>query len=505
MFIAREELELTSEEANGCFGRPFSLGDDYSLCALFRAVVINHEENPKAEDMLVKRNYHDHASEVADYFIGNDLIPLRIIHFGGSLDDARTGIKQTIDAINEVNNGNMPHWVTFDGESTNGTPLYLNKYLSQFAKTLVYIAPDKKAIILLFDAKASDEAKQSLAQAFGSMLWAIMPWYYPEKDEETIAFFKKLSVEKKQTQASLDRAINALKEYVKKAAEKVNLRDLKLHSLLDGIADKARQNQIASLESQYEDKANRIRRYMEELDQLYESIETVKLTLNGLKNMPAKQDDYIFNFFHTHRNITVIGFDSTGESLKYGVTDTLEFYDHDELAKLFDNEDGWVRRFYSENDICYFKELLLNQRGIVKINAVFQLRDMRFVRPIRGETIDRSALPNQHIYQYGCNGGNDKYYAGYADSGDWDLGVEQSISATKNWAVGDSLVSQRMLEWIVRSSTQFIYVSDGSPIERVTPEMKLVSFNEFKTLVDNKIKEEQSANEEAPAEGENNG
>ena len=54
-----------------------------------------------------------------------------------------------------------------------------------------------------------------------------------------------------------------------------------------------------------------------------------------------------------------------------------------------------------------------------------------------------------------------------------------------------------MFRWIGNNETvPCIYVSDGSPIERVTDDMKLVTFAEFKKIVDGAKAREAKESEE---------
>ena len=80
-------------------------------------------------------------------------------------------------------------------------------------------------------------------------------------------------------------------------------------------------------------------------------------------------------------------------------------------------------------------------------------------------------LPHPHIYFYHCAGGNDQYYSKYADSGEWQLAIEQAIGATKNLNFGDSTVVGRMIRWLdSHRNVRCIKLADSD---------KIVSVNEF--------------------------
>ena len=134
----------------------------------------------------------------------------------------------------------------------------------------------------------------------------------------------------------------------------------------------------------------------------------------------------------------------------------------------------------------------MERRGIIRIHAVFLLESFKMINPLRHGTFLSDSMPNPHIYYHACSGGNETYYYRYAESGDWDLAIEQAIAATKNLNWGDSIVSEEMVEWLFdNGDTPCIYVNDDySPIEKVTKEMKLISFRDFMEAITAKEGEE---------------
>ena len=472
MQILNGSTLLTNTEANDIFGSVTSFDGDSSLTAFFRAITINHNEGKPLDEIVQKAYvYKNKASDNGDveYLMKNVNYPMAIIE----ITDNFTSIDPHVDG-----------WVTYDS-----SPFYLNRYLSQTVRTKVYANVEKQRVIALVDKRVT----HVWVQAFESMLWGVLPWYYPSKSDEIIAFFKSLSIGNKEV--SEEDAKRILIKYVNDAAAKLNFRDMRLHKLLDGIADVARQSQIAAQKSNVEQTSRNIENYMRELEKLYGQLEQYTTLLNSLENQEPNKDNSVFSFFNSHKNTSVISV--VGDTIKYGVDDTLEFYDEDEAKKLLDNRNGWAVRNFSESLLKYIKAILLEKRGILRVSATFMLTNMSIVSPRKGEYPVNDSMPNPHIYFHACSGGNGQYYSKYAKSGDWDLGVEQSISATKNWSVGDSTVGNEMFRWIGNNETvPCIYVSDGSPIERVTDDMKLVTFAEFKKIVDGAKAREAKESEE---------
>ena len=141
---------------------------------------------------------------------------------------------------------------------------------------------------------------------------------------------------------------------------------------------------------------------------------------------------------------------------------------------------------YDENTRKGLKAIFADHKGVIRVNAVFDLQQFKLVTPRQNEAFVAEAMPNPHIYFYGCSGGNDQYYSQYAENGDWDLGIEQAISATKNLAWGDRAVCTRMINWL-RNNDAYpcIYVAEKlQPIDRVTKEMKLVTFQDFLRMIE---------------------
>lgn len=90
-------------------------------------------------------------------------------------------------------------------------------------------------------------------------------------------------------------------------------------------------------------------------------------------------------------------------------------------------------------------------------------------------------MPHPHIYFYRCAGGNDQYYSKYADSGEWQLAIEQAIGATKNLNFGDSTVMGEMIEWLDNNrKTRCIKLADGDTMVSVEEFIKMLNEGEEK-------------------------
>lgn len=458
MQISRERLALTSRDADAIIGSAQAIDGDYSLSAFLRAIVIdrgewtveNLEDKSRFERVRVRTK-----DEMADYMT-NGYRAVTIVECADCID-----CEVSADG-----------WTTFDQP-----PALVNRYLSQFAKSKVYINESAKRVVAFVDRRAH----HIWVQAFQSLLFKIMPWYFPSPlSEDMHAVFKAISVDNKSV--TPEDAMNAIIGYVDMAAKKINMRDLRLTKLLSGVADRKRSRDIVALEETYSNVMRKIRDLNETLADRYSEIEDVKLRLSGLRLTPANKDESMLKFFQQHKNIHVISVDD--DSIKYGVESVLDFYDEDEFNSILENDDSYINDDFESDEVGAMKAIFADRKGLIRVNAVFELENLRLVRPLRDESFVEEAMPNPHIYFYACSGGNEQYYSKYAESGDWDLAIEQSIAATKNLNMGDSTVVERMINWLINNdSIKCIYVNDdGTAVNDIGENTKLVSFREFKKI-----------------------
>ena len=480
MIISSNDTILTNGDGRKIFGDATALRDDYSLCALLRALVLKNESHEDLYALADKTKiYCDDkygVSDVEDVMEDVDC-PICIIEYGSDWEEAS-------DICEEATNRG---WETFDNP-----PYYLNRYLSQIVPTKVFIHREDKRVL----AVVKDGIKLKWVRAFCSLLWVVFPWYFPEdKKDDFIPFFKAISVDNKDI--SEEEAKRVFVEYVNSAAAGIDLRAIGTRRLLQGIADVTRIAQINAARSSISELERMITDATTRLRNAYSQLDDNKTILKGLEMLDPQKDDEVFEFFETHKNVSVES--RSGSDLVYSVTDTLEFFDKAELKTILENEYSWAREF-RDQDIKWIKTLLLEERGIVRVNAAFNLKNMSLVSPRRGDWRERDAMPNPHIYYHACSGGNDQYYSEYAKKGEWQLAIEQSISATKNWAPGDSTVSKELFRWLIENeNVKCVFVTDGSPLEEVTPDCKLVTIGEYKNIVKKKIEDEKAQKESEEA------
>ena len=464
---------LVGDDANEVLGGCQPIDNDWSIDALVRAIVLkygNFDVEDLAVNVAVERRRARSRTDM-ELFLS---------------DTYRTEALTIVECLNcfDENADGGSEWKT---EFTlGGKPFPVSQYLSQFGRTKIYLSERRKRIVAFVDRRATN----IWIQALESVMCRLMPWYCPaDLPEEEQKFCASIAVDNKAV--TQEEKIEIFVRYVNEVAEKINFRDLKLHKLLDGVTDKARKSRILALQDIVTGRRNSINRLMRDLAQHYTQLDEDILELNALENAEPEPNNAMFTFFSNHKQVHLLNvYDN---KLRFGVDDTLEFYDEEEFERLINNHHSFLYDF--EGDIRNgLKAIFAERKGVIRVNAVFNLQQFKLVDPCEGESFVNDSMPNPHIYFYGCSGGNSQYYSQYADSGDWDLGIEQAISATKNLSWGDSTVCRRMIEWLQYDNVNpCIYVAENlQPIDKVTKDMRLVTFQDFLKMIEHT--EENEAN-----------
>lgn len=460
---------LVSDDADEVLGTCQAFDEDWSLNALVRAIVLkygNFSVEQLANNVSVERKRARSRNDMEAWLGANYSY------------EALTIVECLNNSFDEEPYHDTAEWKT--EFSYNGKPFPVNQYLSQFGRTKIYLSESQKRLVAFVDRKATNV----WVQALESVMCRLMPWYYPsDLSAEEQHFYRSIAVDNKAVSA--EEKANIFVNYVNSVAELINFREMKLHRLLDGIADRARTSKMRELASAVSSEMDYIRRIQSDMANHYAVLDAKRFELTALENIEPEENDAMFRFFNTHKQVHLL--DVSDDNLRFGVVDTLEFYDEDEIRTMLRKGNSYVNE-RSQSTVNAIKAIFVKHLGIIRVNAVFNLRSFKLVTPLKNETFVHDAMPNPHIYFYACSGGNDYYYSQYAESGDWELAIEQAISATKNFAWGDSAVGSRMLSWLENNTSEpCIYINeDLSPVERITPNMRMVSFKEFRAILEAK-------------------
>ena len=456
-------MTLVSDDANEIFGGCQPFDNDWSLDALVRAIVMKYSEwsFETIAERVSTNKIRVRSREDMDSALRNHTEAVLVVECINCFDEAVTCYEG------------------WKAEFTfNGKPFPVNQYLSQYCRTKIYINEELKRIVAFVDRRAN----HVWVQAFESVICRLMPWYFPlDLSDEEKAFYKSIAVDNKAVKP--EEAAEILVNFVNTVAQQIDFRALKLHRMLDGIADRSRQSRMRDLRSSITSTGRDIQSYRNTLADLYSRLDSYNLELNGLEALPPEKDDAMFTFFNNHKQLTIL--DVMDSELRFGVEDTLEFYDEDEFVRVFKGGRSYLSNHHPKVRKALWA-IFKERRGVIRIQATFKLRNFKLVEPMSRNTFVKNCMPNPHIYYHACSGGNETYYYQYAESGDWDLAIEQAIAATKNLNWGDSTVCSEMVSWLTNNEcTPCIYVADGlKPIDGVDKGMKLMSFHDFMGAVE---------------------
>lgn len=430
MRIDKERLKFAGTEAHSLLGDYESIDSDYSFGSFLRAAVVNSGVTEASQIISMSSFKKLRATNVsgAIEFMKEDIESNSISFYIFEVPaDSRSATAKR-DSSSPLKFTVPEGWTTFDG----GT-FAANEYLSQFARSRVIANYDKKRVVAFVEGRA----RHFWVQALESILPRIATWLFDSLTKEEIKnLCVSLSFDPKE-EAQRAKEENMI-SYCNEAFNKIDFREAILHKHLDGVADARRKRQIRECEDRISSITEEIEDYTNSLADRYERLDENNVRLAALLSQKDASSEVYYRFFEEHKNISI--FRSSESHFYYGVDDTLSFYDSDELLTMIENENSFLRCDYDEDFLKIFKDLFVDKRGLFKVKAVFDLRDFKLVVPIRSDRDDGfyegfgyDCMPNPHIFYYACSGGNDKYYSQYAKSGDWDLAIEQSISATKTF------------------------------------------------------------------------
>ena len=455
MRIDSGSTKLTDGIANRIFGDPGSVGGSVAIAAILRAIVLRRDgattDNLKAKTEVWSIKADD-KDDIRSIF-GQAKAVTVMYTFKQDLHQSEFPIP---DGWREVDRERHPAVI----------------YTKQVDDTRIFINDVDRKVV------AFTHKSPSIlwVQAFAGCLLSLMKWYYPSvanTPADEIEFFKGLGFKKGEQRP--DEELKALIiGFVNKIADECNFTDnartLYIRESLSDYFDRTRLNRLKQKEREEEKTSQRINELMEEVGRLYVTLDGLRVDLRGLRVVPSSSSDEIVKFFEDHKQISLLDFNTDNGTIRYGVDDTLEYYDVDLLEEIIDNDESFLYD-HEDDTVELIKAIFVENKGIIRTNSVFTLNAGGLVSPERHGSFVDDSMPQPHINFYACSGGNSTYYKQYADRGEWDMAIEQSIAATKNLNFGDSTVCEKMLEWIEdHMNTKFIYTPDLS---------RLMSGNEF--------------------------
>lgn len=460
MRISQDDLRFVNPPINGLYDSESalnltSISGDFALQEYLRALEFRLVAN--SEDLSILGRYSSLRSSRAGDI--ND-VTARIDDDSASFDVV---VKGDFACDCELPDG----WKTCEEAKL---PI-IDKYLSQIADTRIFINDEKKRVVVVVTKFASSKWIQALI----STIPMFVKWLVPEITPEIEKLSRDISVEKKDDAKSAE----AFLAFINAIADTVGMSTIILHKQLDGYASRTKRKRLETARSTYRSIAEEISECSDRISRLYADLEENIVIINALENNTEDENNAVFEFFASHRNLSVESV--SNETLNYVVDEMIEFFDENEAKANYENPGSYVHRLCDGDDgaSAVYKALFVDRLGTLHAKAKCQLSGMRSVRTMSGTSgFGKDIIPHPHIARFACDGTNRDYYNEFAKKGDWELGIEQTIAAVKNLNMGDSTVVRWTFEWLSEhADSKCILTSLGGDGER------FVSYDEFKNLI----------------------
>lgn len=435
---------ITSPDANGFFGNFSFFLESKTLEATLRYIaLIQNKEEDIEKIKLIKTvhysNVYKSGNEYAEEDDGGELVVITV----GS---------------NPMLSIDKDGWVSLD------TPPYpVAGFLSKCSESRVYVNQAKKRTVIIVKT-----ATEKWVEALCSSLFRILPWRWdnriPENEERE--FFKSF----------ITKDGNKFREIINKVCEPYDFKSMTTRRTLLGWGDAYRKQQIKKFQSDIERSYGKIRDLETSISAEYNTLAGYQMNLSALENVAPDDDDRLYKFFQTHKQLGVYRVDqcsSGGKTLYYSVVDTIEYYDKEQYIRAYNNRNS----FLYTNSACTeeLREIIHaifgQEKGKIRAESMFKLNNLSSIEAIshtRTDLYGETHLPHPHLYNAACLGSNRGYIEKYMRDGDWDLAIEQTIAATKNVNWGDLGIMLRMISDIGNrmDSCKLIIADNG---EAMTP------------------------------------
>lgn len=477
---------LTNAKTEFVFGPTTSIDGDASLYALFRAINIQYGDctidNIAEKSKIATEAVPNQDPKTLEKFFKDKNTPMRLV----SISEVKTPERPE----GEPNKRKKPIVplsieVPDDWETTNTEKFPTDMYLSQYARCAVFINKKTKQVIAFVEKRIN----HYWVQSFEVCLSKLLPWFYTKAlTEEQKEFFRKLGSDYEEVTDEM--RISQIAEFCEKAAAKFDFESYRMISIIKKAASAFRENLIFGSKQTMEKTERDIKNYTESLARLYTTYEKALAEFEMAQNSKEANTEELQKFFSGHKQISIL--DCKEADLLLGFEEVLEFFDPEEAKRMLNNKSSYLYG-YDENVLRIFAGVFRDLKGAFKVKSVFKMVSMKLMSPIGAgyseekyyNILSSNSMPNPHIYFHTCSGANGTYYQKYAQSGEWQLAIEQALSATKNLALGDSTVVRSMINWIKDNmNTKCIYMhEDLSTIEEGVGGAVLVSPKEFNEIL----------------------
>lgn len=438
MYISSNETLLTNTSANYTLGPLNGYKENCIVDAVLRYIALSHT----TEGLPQKTEY--------SYFIDGTSEPEDVCEFCLNDNNYSVIVFYTTD-FDPREKIKIDGWDLFDDPKHPA-----DKVLSKYSETVLYINSEKHKVLAVVK-----EISDRWLNAFLSALPRIMSWYYPKVTQEDVKLFKTIVDNDKE---EFIRIVNSI-------APKF---DFEIKWVADALSNysvnilKTRRN---DLEMRIDDVTRNINNYQSQLSIYYESLGRLKTDLYALIMLPEKSDKELYDFFYNRRkNVSIRRV--SGTEILYSVSGELEYYDSDEFDRVVKNKSSYL---YTGADSAVrevMKAVFKDNKGRFITSARFKLQSLNYIEPVRNDyTSLERGCPHPHITFHACLGGNRSFIQDALSNGEWDLAVDQTISAVHNINFADPTAVGSFLRWLKDNKS--------IPCIRSEETGELMSVNEF--------------------------
>lgn len=470
------KLKLLSREANNTFGTNYLSLDDMLVEVVLRYVALTHRGDTPIDELKIPRITYwgeKSANQVNKAWLEETM--------GSNYGDVLV-LRSSFSNVENIDEYVKETWGQ-EWETLDTKEFPLNDFLSKIDSTGNYetkcFINSQTENVVIIAKTISTKWKRTLTSA----LFRILRRFYPtpeaaQQDKELFSSISMLGSAKKikhPVTGELTTVDLIAKEKIFNLAEKscegIDFANYALMGMLRGYASAAFKRQIGTLENEQINIVNNIANYEQTIAQWYDRLKNLENNLSLLRGTASKDETEksIVQFFKTHKEISVQSVESSdyGAKIFYFVKTTLEYFDEDEFMRISQNRNSYYNSRCPEYDFArpLIKAALIDGLAEIKVQSEFYLNNLNSITVGYHDTCyeDNTHMPHPHLAGFRCLGANSQYIQKYCQEGNWDMAIEQTISATKNINFSDSTVIQRFMGEIYRrrNSKKCFALPDG--------------------------------------------
>lgn len=351
-------------------------------------------------------------------------------------------------------------WLSFNGDDEEN-PCLITNYIQgavRNAQCAVRIYVNKEAHkVVVF----SNITTTTMINAFTSILPKVLTWIYPNDltalDEEEKTLFSSIAKDD----------IDATRVILDAFVDKTSIRDDLIKTKLTGWNVKGIDDLIESKKYSITQNYSQIETWEKKVKEYYKVIETLNAELSGLIATKQSPTNEVADFFATHKQIEIY---NIGEhNIDFYICDTLEWYDHDDIEAMFKNPSTYIHD-YSKKKRALLYALFVQNKAKLRVRSSFTMQNTSCLYPTSRNNFGTlsamsDAIPHPHLGHHNCLGGNSNYIDKALSEGNWDLAIEQAISATKNINFGDiTVIGEFVGDLIKFENTKCVIEDDENEI-----------------------------------------